>query len=108
MLVSIQTSGNKPPLLFVHGVHGVMLLGSAFASVLGPNQPLYIINANGIDERQAVIDNVQDMVLSYVDEIQAVCPAGPLRIGGMCSGCFAAVEIARSLQEKRRGIGAVI
>ncbi len=108
MLVSVQTSGNKPPLFFVHGVHGVMLLGSAFASVLGPNQPFYIINANGMDGRQPVIDNVQEMVRTYIEEIEGASPTGPLRIGGMCSGCLLAIEIARRLQEKGRQTGAVI
>ena len=38
MLVPIQPSGSKPPLFFVHGIHGVMFVGSSFARVLGPEQ----------------------------------------------------------------------
>jgi thioesterase domain-containing protein len=108
MLVAIQTSGSQPPLFFVHGVQGVMVLGPTFAAALGPNQPLYILNANGIDGRRPVIDNVPDMVLHYVREIEETRPEGPLRIGGMCSGGLVAIEIARNLQERGRQVGAVI
>ena len=35
MLVPVQTSGEKPPLFFVHGLHGVMPLGRIFANGTG-------------------------------------------------------------------------
>ncbi len=108
MLVPIQTSGNRPPLFFMHGIQGAMLLGSTFASVLGPDHPFFIINANGMDGRQPVIDNFQEMVRTYIEDIEGVSPTGPLRIGGMCSGCLLAIEIARRLQQKGRQTGAVI
>jgi thioesterase domain-containing protein len=108
MLVPVQTSGTKPPLFFVHGVQGVMVLGSAFASALGSDQPFYSINANGMDGRRPVIDNVQDMVLTYVEEIEDARRSGPLRIAGMCSGCLIAIELARNLQQRGRQTGAVI
>src|SRR6266852_3377663 len=52
MLQPVQTSGTKPPLFFVHGLHGVMPLGRIFAEGLGPDQPLYAVHANGIDVRR--------------------------------------------------------
>src|SRR5262249_15269010 len=47
MLLTIQASGSKRPLFFVHGLHGVMTLGSSLARALGPDQPIYAIHANG-------------------------------------------------------------
>lgn len=108
MLVPIQTSGDKPPLFFVHGLHGVMPLGRIFAEGLGPDQPLYAIHANGIDGRKPVLDDLRKMVPTYVEEIQAARPAGPLVIGGMCDGTLAALEVARELQKKGRQVGPVI
>jgi thioesterase domain-containing protein len=108
MLLPVQTSGDKPPLFFVHGLHGVMPLGRTFAEGLGPNQPLYAIHANGIDGRRPVIDNMPDMVRAYADEIQEACPTGRLVIGGMCDGGPTAIEIARELREKGRHVGPVI
>jgi thioesterase domain-containing protein len=111
MLVPIETSGNKPPLFFVHGSHGYMPLGPPIARVLGPDQPLYAVNANGIDGRQSgqpVIDNMHDMVTAYVEEILWERPIGPIFVGGMCRGCIAAIEITRKLQEVGRKVGPVI
>jgi thioesterase domain-containing protein len=101
MLEPIQTAGRRPPLFFVHGTHGVMSLGSALKRILGPEQPIYAIHAEGIDGRSAPIDTMQEMVSAYVGQIEATGVARPIRIAGMCGGCTAAVEVARELH--RRG-----
>src|ERR1700674_5745363 len=108
MLMPVQTSGEKPPLFFVHGLRGIMPLGPTFASVLGTEQPLYGVNAAGIDGRAPPIDNMAEMVRAYVEEIRAIQPSGAVRIGGMCEGTLAAVEIARALLHEGRQIGPVI
>src|SRR6266567_2420453 len=108
MLSAIRTSGTKPPLFFVHGLNGFMSLGSSFARAMGSDQPLYGIHANGIDGRQPVLHDMRTMVLAYVDEIQAARPVGPIRIGGMCTGCFIAIEVAGSIQQQGRQVGPVI
>jgi thioesterase domain-containing protein len=107
MLVPVQTSGNKPPLFFVHGLHGVMTLGRTLARVLGPDRPIYAIHASGIDGRRPAIDNVRDMVSAYAKEIHGARPMGPILIGGMCSGTLAAIEVARELQQRGRQVGPV-
>ncbi len=109
MLVPIQTSGTKPPLFFVHGLRGITFaVGPNFARALGPDQPVYVINANGMDGRQPVIDDAREMVAAYYDDIQRARPAGPLRIGAMCSGCLIAIELARRLQKDGRQTGPLI
>ncbi len=108
MLVPIQTQGSKPPLFFVHGMHGVMPVGHIFSRALGPDQPFYALNAKGMDGRAAPLDEVPDMVLAYVGEIQRVRPEGKIRIGGMCWGCLIAIEIARKFGEMHRPVGPVI
>ena len=108
MLIPFQTSGSKPPLFLVHGTHGDMAAGPTFARVLGPDVPLYAIVANGMDGRQPVLDDLGDMVRAYVEEICAARPTGPVRIGGICEGGWAAIEITRELQAKGREVAPVI
>src|SRR5216684_2114686 len=108
MLVPVQPSGSKPPLFFVHGLHGVMPLGTGLARVLGPDQPLYALNASGIGGHGPVLSTVRDMALAYAAEIQQARPIGPVVVGGMCDGSLAAIEIARELQERGRNVGPVI
>jgi thioesterase domain-containing protein len=108
MLLPIQTSGEKPPLFFVHGLNGVMPLGRTFADGLGPDYPLYAVNANGMDGQAPAINSMRNMVLAYVDEIQKERPTGCVVIGGMCDGSLAAIEVARELQTNGRQVGPVI
>jgi thioesterase domain-containing protein len=108
MLVPLQASGSKPPLFFVHGLHGVMPLGPGFAGVLGTEQPLYAVNANGMDGRRPATNTMRDMIPMYVGEIEQARPAGPIVVGGMCDGAWAAIEIARALRLRGRQIGPVI
>jgi thioesterase domain-containing protein len=108
MLLTIQASGSKPPLFFVHGVHGVMTLGSTLARALGPDQPIYAIHANGVDGQGPVINDFHEMVRIYVESIHETRPTGPLVIGGMEAGCLAAIETARELQKRGRQVRPVI
>jgi thioesterase domain-containing protein len=109
MLVPFQTSGTKPPLFFVHGLRGITFaVGPNFARELGLDQPVYVINANGMDGRQPVLNDVPEMVLAYYSDIQRARPTGPLRIAAMCSGCLIAIELARRLREDGRQTGPVI
>jgi thioesterase domain-containing protein len=109
MLVPYQTSGGKPPLFFVHGLRGIMFaVGPRFARSLGPDQPVYVVNANGMDGREPVLEHVHEMVAAYLDEIRRARPRGPVRIGGMCEGGLVAIEIARGLQGEGRQTGPVM
>lgn len=109
MLLPVQTSGSKPPLFFVHGRRGIAIsVGSRFAGMLGPDQPFYVINANGMDGRQPIIEHVPKMVAAYLREIRGARAKGAVRIGGMCAGGLVAIEIARALQGEGRQTGPVI
>jgi pimeloyl-ACP methyl ester carboxylesterase len=111
VLVPVQPSGTKPPLYFIHGLTGVMPLGHFLAQSLGPDQPLYAINANGIDGREITVKDeitVKEMAHTYVEEILDTYPSGPVFIAGLCAGGLAALEVARELQARGREVGPVI
>ncbi len=108
MLLSVQPSGRQPPLFFLHDQYGIVPFGTELADVLGPDQPLHVIHANGIDGRGPILPDLRSMVPAYVAEIHGARPFGPLVIGGLGSGCLLAIEIARELQERGRQVGPVI
>src|ERR1700751_2679905 len=108
MLIPIQSSGVNPPLYFIHGLQGFMPAGRFLVSSLGPSQPFYAINANGLEGRASAPTSVKDMALAYVEEISKAQPTGPLLIGGMCAGGLAAMEVARELQARGREPGPII
>lgn len=108
MLVPVQTSGVKPPIYFIHGLTGIMPMGRSLTRFLGSDQPFYAINATGFDGSAPLPSNVKDMASSYVEEVSAAQPRGPLLIAGMCAGGLAAMEVARELIARGREIGPVI
>lgn len=108
MLVPFQKSGAKSPFYLIHGLQGLMPLGGYLAPFLGPDQPLYGINANGIDGRESTACDSQAMALAYVGEILDAQPHGPLLVGGMCAGGLVAMEVVRELQARGREVGPLI
>ena len=105
MLVPFHPLGSKAPFYFIHGIAGVMPLGRFLAQSLGPDQPIYAINANNIDQREIT---VKDMANTYVEEILNTKPRGSIFIGGMCVGGLAALEVARELEKRGQKVGPVI
>lgn len=96
-IVPIQTKGEKPPLFFVHGAGGNVLLYRALSNRLGTDQPFYGIQAKGLDGRSEFLSNIEDMAVYYVKEIRKIQPEGPYYLGGYCLGGQIAYEMARNL-----------
>jgi len=73
MLVPVQTSGDKPPLFLVHGLREIMPLARAFATVLGADQPFYVLNAAAVEGGSRVLAKQGERLL--------VAPGGPVDAG---------------------------
>jgi thioesterase domain-containing protein len=99
-LVPIQPNGSKPPLFFVHA-HGGNVIGYYdLARLLGPDQPFFGLQAQGLDGRDPGFQCFEDMAAHYVRAIRAVQPQGPYFLGGWCYGGNLAKEMAHQLQEQ--------
>ena len=66
---------------------------------LGPDQPLYGLQAAGLNGGPA-ITQLKEMATLYVEGIQMVQPEGPYYLLGLSVGGMIAVEIARLLQQQ--------
>lgn len=107
-LVPIQPKGSRPPLFFVHD-HGGNVIGYyALACHLGPEQPFYGLQAQGLDGITAPFCRFEDMVAHYIKEIRTVQPHGPYYIGGWCLGGYVALETARQLQAEGECMALVV
>ncbi|TWT93637.1 non-ribosomal peptide synthetase [Neorhodopirellula pilleata] len=96
-LVPIQESGSKPPLFLIHAAHGNVLLYRELAKKLGKDQPVYGLQAKGLDGKDPAHTTVQEMAAEYVAEIRKVQPSGPYHLGGYCLGGTIAYEVAQQL-----------
>jgi amino acid adenylation domain-containing protein len=96
-LVAIQPRGTKPPVFLVPGVGGNVLVFARLAKQLGREQPVYGLQARGLDGEAAPFARVEEMAAHYVEEIRRVRPKGPYLIGGTCTGGVVAYEMAQQL-----------
>jgi acyl carrier protein len=99
-LVPIHPGGSKPPLFLVHGAGGNVLLYRQLVKHLGSDQPVYGLQAKGLDGNEPFHTRLEDMAAEYISEIQKLQPDGPYYLGGYCMGGTIAYEIARQLDKK--------
>jgi aspartate racemase len=96
-LVAIQPGGSRPPFFCIHGMHGNVLCYRDLAGFLGPDQPVYGLQAQGLDGKQPCHTRVEEMAAHYIREIRAVQAEGPYSLGGLSFGGVVAYEMAQQL-----------
>jgi thioesterase domain-containing protein/acyl carrier protein len=97
-LVEIQPEGSKPPFFCVHAHGGHVMFYYDLARHLGPDQPLYGLQAHGLDGSQEPLRSFEEMAARYISEMRAVQPEGPYHLGGDCLGGVIAYEMAQQLR----------
>ncbi|MDP5337906.1 MAG: amino acid adenylation domain-containing protein [Nodularia sp. (in: cyanobacteria)] len=97
-LVTIHPgSSAKRPLFLIHALGGNVIGYQTLVRYLGKDQPVYGLQAQGLDGKQAPHTRVEDMASHYIKEIRTVQPHGPYLLGGFSSGGIVAYEMARQL-----------
>jgi thioesterase domain-containing protein/acyl carrier protein len=99
-LVAINPTGSRPPLFCVHALGGNVLFYRELARQLGPDQPLYGLQSQGLDGQQAFHERVEDMAAAYLKEIKTVDAKGPYFFVGRCFGGIIAYEMAQQVQTR--------
>jgi amino acid adenylation domain-containing protein len=106
-LVTIQPEGSRPPFFCVHGGGGNVLIYRDLSKNLGPDQPFYGLQSQGLDGKRPLLTRIEDMASLYVQEVKKVQPRGPYFLGGYCMGGAVAYEMARLLREEGREVALV-
>ncbi|MFP2932552.1 thioesterase domain-containing protein, partial [Pyxidicoccus sp. 3LG] len=103
-LVPIQRGGSRRPFFCVHPVGGNVLGYAELARELGPDQPFYGLQAQGLDGQQPPLATVEEMAAHYLEAIRTVQPHGPYQLGGWSMGALVAFEMARQLQARGEAV----
>lgn len=103
-LVPIQPYGNKKPLFCIHAGAGNVLFYYDLANNLGPDQPLYGLQARGLNGKEQFHTCIEDMASYYIQEIRTVQPEGPYQLLGYCLGGVVAFEMAQQLTSQGQQI----
>lgn len=96
-VIPIQPKGSKTPIFCVHAGHGHVLFYGNLALHLGNEQPLYGIQARGIDGTDLPFSTMEDLAAYYISEIRKVQPEGPYQLAGYCLGALITYEMAQQL-----------
>jgi thioesterase domain-containing protein/aryl carrier-like protein len=96
-LVPIQPGGSRPPLFCAHPNGGGVLCYRDLARYLGPDQPVYGLQALGLDGKEPRHTRVEEMAAHYVREIRTLQPEGPYYLAGLSFGGLVAFEMAHQL-----------
>ena len=96
--MAIQAEGTRPPFFCVHGVGGNVVGFRDLARHLGPDQPFYALQPQGLDGKRECLTNIPEMAKRYMQEIRKIQPEGPYRIGGYSFGGLVAYEMAQQLE----------
>jgi amino acid adenylation domain-containing protein len=97
VLVPMQAHGTKPPLFLAHGLTGNVLSFYGLRHHIPEDQPVYGIQAYGLNSGRASLLGIPEMAAYYVQEIRAFQPHGPYYLGGFSAGGLLAYEMALQL-----------
>jgi thioesterase domain-containing protein/acyl carrier protein len=97
-LVALQPDGFKPPLFCIHPAGGTVFCYMHLARALAPDQPVYGLQASGLEPGETLAGSIADMVEDYVAAIRSVRPHGPYHLLGWSFGGLVAHEIACRLR----------
>lgn len=106
-LVPLRTGGSHPAFYCVGGDDGSVLRFRGLAECLSPDQPVYGLQAPGLDSRQAPYTRIEAMASHYVREVRRFQPDGPYYVGGYCAGGLVALEMAHQFQSDGQEVGLV-
>ena len=102
-LVAIQPGGSKPPLYCAHACGGNVLIYRTMARYLNrliPDQPIYGLQAQGLDGKGTPLGRIEDMAAHYIKEVRAHQPEGPYYLFGDTWGGLIVFEMAQQLHRQ--------
>jgi thioesterase domain-containing protein/acyl carrier protein len=103
-LVVLQPKGALPPVFLIHPAGGNVLCYQPLAASLGNSQPVYAIQARGVEEGQAPHTDLHEMLPDYAAVIDSVYPEGPVFLAGWSLGGVLAYHLAGTLKSLHRDV----
>ena len=93
----IKKGGARRPFFCVHGAGGNLLNFRDFSERLSPEQPVYGLEARGVDGQLPPADTIEEMAELYLEGVRKQQPNGPYLLGGYSGGGVVALEMAQRL-----------
>jgi thioesterase domain-containing protein/acyl carrier protein len=104
-LVMLQRGDGRRPFFCVHGAGGNVLNFRDIARAMDPGQPVYGLQASGIDGVTPPHKTIEEMAAAYLTEVRELQPHGPYLLGGYSGGGIVAFEMAQRLTADGEEVG---
>ncbi|TKB99644.1 non-ribosomal peptide synthetase [Pedobacter cryotolerans] len=103
-LVPIKKTGNKIPIYLIHGAGLNVLIFNLLSKYVDKEQPVYGMQAIGLDEDREFGYTMEELADIYLAEILAHNPTGPYALAGYSFGGLLAYEMAGKLMQMGKEI----
>ncbi|MGW1230682.1 amino acid adenylation domain-containing protein, partial [Streptomyces sp. NPDC002530] len=100
VLLPLRTTGTGTPLFCVHPGGGISWSYSGLLNHLGPQHPVYALQARGLGRPEQLPASYEEMAADYADHIQKVQPQGPYLLLGWSAGGLIAHALACELHAR--------
>ncbi len=100
VLLPIQPKGTRPPLFCIHPAAGLSWSYIALSKHLDADQPVYGLQARGLNGTAAPAKTIDAMVSDYLRQIRHIQPNGPYYLLGWSFGGCVAHSIATQLEQQ--------
>jgi len=107
LVIKVNESGSRPPLWMFHPIGGHVLFIRRLGAQLGPDQPVFGVQARGLDGVQAPLDSMADLVTLYSGLVRQHQSHGPYFLGGPSFGGRIAFEVAQQLRQEGEPIAMI-
>ncbi|MBY0481511.1 MAG: amino acid adenylation domain-containing protein [Chitinophagaceae bacterium] len=98
VLVPIKPEGSKLPVYIIHAIGLNLMFLRSFILFLDKEQPVYGLQALGLNGIDKPLDNMEEIARFYISEIVEQNPTGPYLITGYSFGGYIAFEIVKQLK----------
>ncbi|MFF3786140.1 non-ribosomal peptide synthase/polyketide synthase [Streptomyces sp. NPDC001933] len=100
VLLPLRSTGTDTPLFCVHPGGGISWSYSGLLNHLGPQHPVYAIQARGLGRPEPLPTSYEEMAADYADHVQKIQPEGPYLLLGWSAGGLIAHALACELQAR--------
>ncbi|KAK3689025.1 acyl-protein synthetase [Podospora appendiculata] len=98
-IVTLRTTGSKPPLWLIHPAAGdILVFINLVHQLASDDRPIYALRARGLEPSEAPFTSIDEVITTYHAAIREKQPTGPYVIAGYGYGGALAFELAKRLE----------
>ncbi|MER7754896.1 alpha/beta fold hydrolase, partial [Kitasatospora sp. NPDC097643] len=100
VVLPLRSTGTSTPLFCIHPGGGISWSYSGLLNHIGPQHPVYAIQARGLGRPEPLPTSFEEMAADYADQIRKIQPEGPYLLLGWSAGGLIAHALACELQSR--------